>query len=123
MASAVCNRAQMMRTTSRTVSSRRAVRVEAAAWTKATTKDAVKAAGGRLVVEVSGRSTPPLQLKYPLRFVHFVKNGICRVQPRSDDEDYLQDCVQQAGRACRGSCLDQGHYQGCCQGSWWQACC
>jgi len=31
------------------------VRVEAAAWTKATTKDAVKAAGGRLVVEVSGQ--------------------------------------------------------------------
>ncbi len=49
----------MLRATRPTVvssaSRRSAVRVQAAAWTKASTTDALKAAGGKLVVEVSGQ--------------------------------------------------------------------
>ena len=49
----------MLRNTRPTVVSsatrRSAVKVQAAAWTKASTTDALKAAGGKLVVEVSGQ--------------------------------------------------------------------
>ncbi|GAX82006.1 hypothetical protein CEUSTIGMA_g13588.t1 [Chlamydomonas eustigma] len=42
-------------TMSRPAFSRRTVTVQAASWTKATTTDAIKAAGGKLVVEVAGQ--------------------------------------------------------------------